>query len=426
MDCIIPYTHKRLLEAHRLWHQAYDNYFDPEGFRVNINATIQALRNLTFALQNEKEKIINFDTWYPNWQSKMKTDPIMKWLNEARVKIVHQKDLETKSQANVLIHSYFNLVEYKFDVPAFLPSEVIAHKAKGIIIKENEMPEHYLKECIAVVERRWVAEDLPDWEILDALAYGFNFAKDIVFDAHKQAGSNYIECSLHDYLHPLSHDDLTGQYSCMNMNATFRTQNIALSDFQTRAFETNTVKMNEHIVSETKKRYSSKIFSQLSEISKHDPFKFADTLNKVALQVLKKDKYHQWIQFIKVPYKGWELHTVYPEDKSDKFLLMKELASYVKETKATCVININEAWISRDVDAIIGGTPVNETQDRTEALCISVITSDGRSRSYMTEFQRKYFGNIKFLETKVSEEDPGYFLKPVLDLWESGNEELSK
>ncbi|MBT2286952.1 hypothetical protein J7E78_25870 [Paenibacillus polymyxa] len=426
MDCIIPYTHKRLLEAHRLWHQAYDNYFDPEGFRVNINATIQALRNLTFALQNEKEKIIDFDSWYPNWQSKMKTDPIMKWLNEARVKIVHQKDLETKSQANVLIHSYFNLVEYKFDVPALLPSEVIAHNAKSIIKEKIEIPEHQLKECIAVVERRWVAEDLPDWEILDALAYGFNFAKDIVLDAHKQAGSNYIQCSLHDYLHPLSYDDLTGQYSCMNMNATFRTQNIVLSDFQTRAFETNTVKMNEQIISAAKKRYSSKIFSQLSGISKHDPFKFADTLNKVALQVLKKDKYHEWIQFIKVPYKGWELRTVNPEDKSDKFLIMKELAQYVKETKATCVININEAWVSGDVDAIMGGTPVSETQDKAEALCISVITSDGKSRSYMTEFQRRYFGNIKFLETKIAEENPGYFLKPVLDVWETRSEEVSK
>ncbi|WP_418026464.1 hypothetical protein [Paenibacillus sp. JJ1722] len=212
----------------------------------------------------------------------------------------------------------------------------------------------------------------------------------------------------------------------MNMNTTFRTQNIVLSDFQTRAFETNTVKMNEQIISAAKKRYSSKIFSQLSGISKHDPFKFADTLNKVALQVLKKDKYHEWIQFIKVPYKGWELRTVNPEDKSDKFLIMKELAQYVKETKATCVININEAWISRDVDAIMDGTPVSETRDKAEALCISVITSDGKSRSYMTEFQRRYFGNIKFLETKVSEENPGYFLKPVLDVWESGSEEVSK
>ncbi|MGV2644804.1 hypothetical protein GNF86_26180, partial [Clostridium perfringens] len=53
----------------------------------------------------------------------------------------------------------------------------------------------------------------------------------------------------------------------MNMNnATFRTQNIVLSDFQTRTIETNSVKMNEQIISAAKKRYSSKIFSQLSGI----------------------------------------------------------------------------------------------------------------------------------------------------------------
>ncbi len=76
--CKIENTHKRLLESHRLWHQTLDNYFDPEAFRVYLNATIQALRNLTFALQNEKSEITGFDEWYTKWQDKMKKDSVMK------------------------------------------------------------------------------------------------------------------------------------------------------------------------------------------------------------------------------------------------------------------------------------------------------------------------------------------------------------
>ncbi|WP_044478130.1 hypothetical protein [Paenibacillus antibioticophila] len=426
MNCTIPNTHKRLFEAHRLWHQSLENYFDPEGFRVNINATIQALRNLTFALQAEKEKIKDFDSWYPFWQSRMKNDQIMKWLNEARVQIVHQRDLETQSQANVLIHSYFNLMEYKFTVPPLLPSEIIARRAKILIKEKVDIPEHQLKECVAVVERRWVAEDLPDWEILDALSYGFNFVKDIVRDAHKQSGNEYFECPLHDSLHSLTYDDITGHYSCMKVSTTFRTQNIVLGNFQERTFETHPVKMTDEMILAAKKRYSPKTFMQLPVNSSPEPFIFADSLNQTALQVLKKDKYHQWIQFIRIPGKGWELHSVLPEDKSDKFLIMKELAQYVKETEADCIIDINEAWISGDLDAIKSGTPVSETKDKEEALWISVITSDGKSRNYTTKFQRGYFGNIKFSETQISEGNPGYYLKPILEVWQDRNESKSK
>ncbi|MNP10941.1 hypothetical protein D3C76_1031050 [compost metagenome] len=207
----------------------------------------------------------------------------------------------------------------------------------------------------------------------------------------------------------------------MEVGAAFRTQNIVLSDFQERTLETNVVKMTDQTILAAKKRYSSKLFSSFPK-NKYDPLEFADSLNQMALQVLKKDKYHQWIQFIRVPYKGWEMRSVIPEDKSDKFLIMKELAQYVKETKADCIININEAWISSDVEAIMNGTPVSETLDRAEALCISVITSNGKSRSYTTKFQRRHFGNIKFSETDISDGDPGYFLLPILEVWQSRNE----
>lgn len=61
--CPLPATHRRLAEAHLLWHQTLDNYQDPDAFRANLNATIQALRNVTFAIQSEKHAIAIFDEW---------------------------------------------------------------------------------------------------------------------------------------------------------------------------------------------------------------------------------------------------------------------------------------------------------------------------------------------------------------------------
>jgi hypothetical protein len=64
LGCPIPGTHNRLREAHRLWHQAADQYADPAGFQPNLNATIQALRNVTWVLQKEHAAVPDFEPWY--------------------------------------------------------------------------------------------------------------------------------------------------------------------------------------------------------------------------------------------------------------------------------------------------------------------------------------------------------------------------
>ena len=61
--CPIPTTHRRLRDAHTLWHQALEHYHDPETFRANLNAAIEALRNTTFAVQKEKAAFRDFDEW---------------------------------------------------------------------------------------------------------------------------------------------------------------------------------------------------------------------------------------------------------------------------------------------------------------------------------------------------------------------------
>ena len=99
--CPLPEPHQRLLDAHRLWHQCESNYTSPDGFRVNLNATIEALRNTTFVLQKNKAKIPNFDAWYIKWQDHLRKDQVMRWLVNARNRVVKQGDLDTLSTARV-------------------------------------------------------------------------------------------------------------------------------------------------------------------------------------------------------------------------------------------------------------------------------------------------------------------------------------
>jgi hypothetical protein len=99
--CPIPTTHRRLADAHVLWHQALDAYGDPERFRANLNATIEALRNITFAVQNEEGAFVDFNAWYQPWRTRLKADAMATWVKDSRNLVVKQGELETNSKAVV-------------------------------------------------------------------------------------------------------------------------------------------------------------------------------------------------------------------------------------------------------------------------------------------------------------------------------------
>jgi len=73
-DCPISNTHQRLRQAHILWHQAAENYQNVDVFLTNVNSLIQELRNISFILQTEKDKIPGFDAWYEPWRERLKND----------------------------------------------------------------------------------------------------------------------------------------------------------------------------------------------------------------------------------------------------------------------------------------------------------------------------------------------------------------
>lgn len=418
-SCHIPNTHKRLLEAHRLWHQCLSNYFDPEGFRTNLNATIQSLRNLTFALQAEQKGIPEFDEWYPTWQERIKADKVMKWLNDARVEIVHRRDLETKSIAVVKVHGYYDIAELTLNVYPFLSSEAITKYTKEKILENsNQLQANIIEECVAVVERKWVVDDLPDWELLNAVRHCFILLCKLVNDAHNRCGAPVLSCQIIDTLHPLSEDELSsGAYTCMQFAQNVRTSQILLSDFSTVRIKKMKLKPDEKLMMKSAKRYSlgASVFKKLDP--DQDFLSYAANINNVALEVLKKDKYHRSIFFMHVPNQGWQLYSTDTADKTEKFIIMSTLAEQVKVSRADCIITINEAWISNDLEAIKQGIPVVETMDRKEALQVTLASSNGIRKVFTTLFRRSVLGKIILEETIITEDDVLNYLQPIFKVW---------
>src|SRR6516165_1337814 len=119
-SCPLAAVDRRLADAHTLWHEAEAGYFEPDHFRLKVQNAIQALREVTFILQNHKEVIPDFVQWYGDygdekrgkrgkWHERMHADPLMRWMVEARNKIVKRGDLESHSFVRAeIIASYLD------------------------------------------------------------------------------------------------------------------------------------------------------------------------------------------------------------------------------------------------------------------------------------------------------------------------------
>ena len=168
-----------------MWHQAEENYFDPEAFRLAAQNAIQTLRSVTFILQNHKRIIPDFDAWYEPWQERMRADPLMRWMVEARNKIEKQGDLEAQSFVRADIVASYLDEGPSVEVPANLfddPSVLLRQISKQELQKQI-MPHGTLR-----IKRRWVENTLPDYELLDALAIAYGNLAELVHDAHRQMG----------------------------------------------------------------------------------------------------------------------------------------------------------------------------------------------------------------------------------------------
>ena len=214
--CPIPTTHRRLRDAHTLWHQALEHYHDPERFRANLNAAIEAIRNTTFALQKEKAAFLDFDEWYGPWQKKLQDDPTAKWLNSARVTVVHQGDLESYSYAEVRLVTWKEEVLSSIPVPIQTPSDLILQNPDLLKLHDPSRKGSWeIEDAVLLIERRWSTADLQGREILSALAYVYGLIADLVLDAHSHFG--HLDCISSDDPH---HDfpspyDRTGTLRCM-------------------------------------------------------------------------------------------------------------------------------------------------------------------------------------------------------------------
>lgn len=413
-SCPIPNTHTRLHQVHRLWHQTQSSYPDPEGFCTNLNASLEALRSITFLLQKEHPAIADFAPWYDEWRDRMKQDSLMRWLVEARNRVEKQGDLETFSTARVSILASWSGAQVLRD---FKVNPLISPHAIAEQLDVSKLPPQVRKEGVLLVERRWVVNDLPENELLDLLAHCYGTLATLLADAHSRAGFTMHTFSAEAHGKMVRTEHLGGRLPCMAVTAEMRTARFHLAE---RAFMTpveQSATVNPRSGEEAAARYKASRGS-LAPRRGEDILDLSNRWADHARNVLAADKHHFPVALLILPGGESELHFLEMPDRQSIYLQWQLLADTIKVKGATGLIFAGEFWAAMAADLMEGQRPT-EVSSRKEMLQVVAATADGRLRIHSTLFSKNEKGEIEFGPTEVSDGSNGQanFLAPIFRAW---------
>lgn len=396
----------RLHEAFTHWHHAAKSYEDPEQFRIYLNACIQALRNTTFVLQKQKRQIPNFDTWYTQWQNYLKSNPIMKWCVAARNTIVKQGDLETHSTARACyLSSYIDPPQKDFNVDPFTETVTIAEKIA------DKLPIDLKQTGYLKVERRWVSDDLPEYELLEVLAYAFSILSHLVEDAQVQRGPLALKITpdeniiLSQGLFP----------ACMSSFSNYRTVYLKLPSMEVECYSIKSIDFGALSEAELTEKYGDDVLKKYgNNKNKSRIFNMAVQVKEQAKIMLSVDGYLVTTVMMLSDEKILNLMPVEFRDNDHKYVMMREIAREAERSRATSVILIGEVWSAK----IPAGKPIvraSECPDKTEAIHVAVTAQDGEEFSFFVPFEREE-NQISFGKETFNEE-PSNILLPIKKVW---------
>ncbi len=168
-------------------------YHRPRLFLLHLNATIQALRNITFKVQAEKKRIPDFATWYQQEQTRMRSDDLLQRFHDARNKVVHEAGVRAKSSfRSGMFRGRRMKLALVLNLPLMVDSEdeLKRLQASSFAASILDPDRSAIGEQLGV-ERTWIVEGLGEEEVLSLSTAALNNLSALVSRAHAQVGSAY-------------------------------------------------------------------------------------------------------------------------------------------------------------------------------------------------------------------------------------------
>lgn len=164
---------RRLRDLAQLLRNCGETYFSPDRFRQNTNQFLQTSRTVTFIIQKNKGSIPGFDNWYKaNVLQPWAVDPIMSWAKDARNVVEKEGDLEMQSTLQVsVLFSYISDEDMLVEVTR---TELLQASIEQLLkLARRVLPPGVADAAVLKIQRKWVANTLPDRELIYALTYAY-------------------------------------------------------------------------------------------------------------------------------------------------------------------------------------------------------------------------------------------------------------
>lgn len=165
---------RRLRDLAQLLRNCGETYFSPDRFRQNTNQFLQTSRTVTFIIQKNKSEIPDFDSWYKaNVLQPWATDSVMSWAKDARNVIEKEGDLDMQSTLQVaVLYSYISEEDMVLEVTR---KELLQASIEQLLnAARRTLPPGVADAALLKIQRRWVANTLPNRELIFAFTYAYS------------------------------------------------------------------------------------------------------------------------------------------------------------------------------------------------------------------------------------------------------------
>jgi hypothetical protein len=407
---------RRLTQVNIHWHEALSEYFEPNRFRIAMQNCITSARSVTFILQNYKSVIPGFEEWYAPWQSRFRDDPVMRWAVQARNKIEKQGDLETVSQMRVeLVAAYVgNPVTKWTTMPVRWSLDQIRRSIPAKLISQ-----YVIENGVLSIERRWVDTELPETEVLDALAHVYGQLALLTVSLHDHISLPLTEhrAGLSEHiLHNLLQD---GRSPSMERPLEDRAIYITVKDGSLVSYRRDfKPRPSDAEYNRVQRRYGNlKLAKRLTTSS--TLMEVAKVYFDIARTIMARDGHHLNVF---IPLKGVrQIGQVVaePQSRADKYMLMRDIARYVRRIDADGLLHVSEAWMAQPEDIPRRRYP-DQARNRLEILMMDAVSANSQPLSFSATIQRKLIRKQKVKAlgpTQIEEGGRVISMAPVLEVW---------
>lgn len=410
--CPLEPIDRRLSDLHRQWHSAEQSYFDPDEFRIAIQTCIQTARTVTFILQSNKALFSDFDAWYAPWQTEFRNIPLMKWMVDARNKIEKRGDLETHSQMTVsILASYLEKEKVTVNVEGELfdsTEELLAQ------IPRYAFEEHVSRNGIMQIERCWVANDLPDFELLDAVGVTYGHLSRLVHSAHLALGLSEPNIMSTERGTKYDHEAMDGRMPCMIGHDRTRIFNVWLETGEPLEIETAATSVSLEQAEAASERYDFDPKDIYGDAESSEDL--LQNLFDTARSMFLTDDHHITIAFLLKGQTPVDMVEWRPDEHGHKYVMAQMLADQVQRVGADAVIMIGEIWMA-PYEPEKPFARAFDSPDRIEALVGTLVSKDGDPVRLFAEILRGVdAAGLKSTDTETEIVAP-YLFAPVYKVW---------